>query len=306
MSAAEIARALGGARRGAGGWHYCRCPAHDDRSPSLSLRDGERALIVRCWAGCDPRDVLAELRRRRLIAGEPERDHRRPDRARMAHQREAAARDLAGRIVLARRVWNAARSARESPVARYLRSRGIEIPPPCLRWAPRCWHGKAGRCLAAMVAAIVDAFGELIGVHRTYLRPDGSGKANVEPEKAMLGRAAGGAVRLAPPDETLLVGEGVETCLAAMQATSQPAWAALSTAGLVALALPASVRSVVILADHDPSGAGERAARTAAARWLAEGRRVRIALPPEPGADFADVLLGRAYAAIGDAGDGAA
>ncbi len=106
--------------------------------------------------------------------------------------------------------------------------------------------------------------------------------------------------------QTLLVGEGVETCLAAMQATSQPAWAALSTAGLVALALPASVRSVVILADHDPSGAGERAARTAAARWLAEGRRVRIALPPEPGADFADVLLGRAYAAIGDAGDGAA
>jgi len=73
-----------------------------------------------------------------------------------------------------------------------------------------------------------------------------------------------------------------------------PAWAALSTSGLVALALPPIVRRVVILADHDANGAGERAARAAAARWLAEGRLVRLALPPEPGSDFNDVLVGRA------------
>jgi putative DNA primase/helicase len=65
VKAAEIARTLGGRRCG-GGWWQCRCPAHDDRSPSLSLRDGDRALIVKCWAGCEPRDVLAELRRLRL------------------------------------------------------------------------------------------------------------------------------------------------------------------------------------------------------------------------------------------------
>jgi putative DNA primase/helicase len=53
---------------------------------------------------------------------------------------------------------------------------------------------------------------------------------------------------------------------------------------MVALILPAEVRDVLIAADHDASGAGERAARIAAARWLAEGRRVRIAIPPEPGA----------------------
>jgi putative DNA primase/helicase len=94
-----------------------------------------------------------------------------------------------------------------------------------------------------------------------------------------------------------MIGEGLETCLSAVQATGMPAWAALSTSGMVALILPASVRTVIILADHDRSGAGERAARTAAVRWLAEGRRLRIALPPEPGTDFAD-LLGRAYARI--------
>jgi phage/plasmid primase-like uncharacterized protein len=91
--------------------------------------------------------------------------------------------------------------------------------------------------------------------------------------------------------ETLLVGEGIETCLAAMQATAQPAWAALSTSGLVALRLPLAVRHVVILADNDRNGAGERAARRAAQRWLAEGRRVSIYISPYVGEDAADRLL---------------
>jgi putative DNA primase/helicase len=50
--------------------------------------------------------------------------------------------------------------------------------------------------------------------------------------------------------------------------------------------------------DHDCSGAGERAARSAAARWLSEGRRVRIAMPLKPGTDMADVLAGRDYAEV--------
>jgi putative DNA primase/helicase len=85
----------------------------------------------------------------------------------------------------------------------------------------------------------------------------------------------------------------VETALAAMQACSMPAWAALSTSGMTALQLPPIVRTIVIVADNDANGAGERAARTAAQRWLAEGRRVRIAMPLVPGTDFNDVLAGR-------------
>jgi hypothetical protein len=83
-----------------------------------------------------------------------------------------------------------------------------------------------------------------------------------------------------------------------MQATAMPAWAALSTSGMVALALPPIVRTIIILVDHDANGAGERAARATAARWLAEGRRVRIAMPPVPGTDMADVLAGRRHAEI--------
>jgi len=288
MTTAEIARILGGAHR-AGRWWSCRSPAHDDRSPSLSLRDGDRAVIVKCWAGCDPRDVLAELRRRGLIAGS---DDRQPA-AVTTHYRT----DARDRIAAARRIWEGARGAPGSPVVAYFASRGIcdIAPPPSLRYVPalRRPDGTSG---PAMVARIDDIDGELIGISRTWLDRDTDGIWH-RLDRAMLGRTSGGAVRLAPAVETLMVGEGVETCLAAMQATGQPAWAALSTSGMTALTLPPTVRTVIVLADHDRSGAGERATRTAAARWLAEGRQVRLAMPPEPG-DMADVLAGRGQSRI--------
>jgi hypothetical protein len=42
------------------------------------------------------------------------------------------------------------------------------------------------------------------------------------------------------------------------------------------------------------TGVGQRAAHDAGVRWLAEGRRVRIAIPPVAGTDFNDVLMGAA------------
>jgi hypothetical protein len=84
-----------------------------------------------------------------------------------------------------------------------------------------------------------------------------------------------------------MIGEGIETCLSAMQATGYPAWAALSTSGLHSLNLPRGVRDVIVLADGDEPG--EAAARDCALRWKREGRRVRIARPPA-GMDFNDLL----------------
>jgi putative DNA primase/helicase len=51
--------------------------------------------------------------------------------------------------------------------------------------------------------------------------------------------------------------------------------------------------TVLIAADHDQNGIGEGAARIAAERWIAGGRRARIALPPVPGTDWNDVLLNK-------------
>lgn len=41
----------GPVRRTSRGWQ-AHCPAHQDRSPSLAVAEGERGLLVKCWAGC--------------------------------------------------------------------------------------------------------------------------------------------------------------------------------------------------------------------------------------------------------------
>jgi hypothetical protein len=285
MSAADIAAALGNPRREGRHWR-CRCPVHGGHS--LTLRDGRARLLVKCWAGCDARDVLAELRCIGLIAGHSE--GARPPSV----VRTAECGDAARRTALARRIWDAVTDARGTPVERYFAGRGIIASvPSSLRWAPSLRHpdGTAG---PAMVARVDGLDGELVGVHRTYLARDTAGIWHRR-DRACLGPIAGGAVRLAPAAETVLIAEGIETTLAAMQATALPAWAALSTSGMRALVLPPIVRDVLIAVDRDANGTGERAARTAALRWLAEGRRVRLAIPHVIGADIADLIQREAH-----------
>ena len=120
----------------------------------------------------------------------------------------------------------------------------------------------------------------LVATHRTFLRGDGSGKADLEPVKLTLGPCGGGAVRLSPASAILAVAEGIETALSYMEATGTPTWAALSTGGMRGLILPEIVREIVIAADGDIPGI--RAAQAAARRWLAEGRQVRIASAADP------------------------
>jgi putative DNA primase/helicase len=152
----------------------------------------------------------------------------------------------------------------------------------------------SGGIWPAMIALVTRGVDDMpIAIHRTFLARNGTGKAPVEPQKMMLGPCRGSAVRLAGVSDLLMVGEGIETTLSAMQATGLPGWAALSSSGLRGLVLPPTVNAVIILADHDRNGAGEHAARVAAERWVAEGRLVRIAMPPKPDTDFADMLVGR-------------
>ena len=137
-----------------------------------------------------------------------------------------------------------------------------------------------------------------LAIHRTFLARDGAGKAPIEPQKMMLGPCRGGAVRLGSPDDVLMVGECIETCLAVMQATGRPSWAVMSTSGLRSLDLPDNLREVIVLADGDDPG--EAAARDAALRWKRDGRSVRIARPPR-GSDFNDLLSGRSPCSQEDA-----
>jgi putative DNA primase/helicase len=281
-----IAKALGGRKAGAG-W-MARCPAHQDQTPSLSICDaGDGKVLIRCHAGCDQEQVIASLRLRGLWAEISSRCSTRLAPCSVPESREPDLDDTK-RIAAALAIWRATRPASGSPVESYLVSRRLHLPPtPMLRFHTGLKHPSGGIWPAMIALVARGSDGTPLAILRTFLARDAGGKAPVDPQKMMLGPCRGGAVRLAEPGDVLMVGEGIETCLAAMQAIGHSAWAALSTSGLRTLDLPKDVRDVIVLADGD--AAGEAAARDCAWRWKREGRRVRIARPPQ-GMDFNDLL----------------
>jgi len=287
LRAEVMAEALGGRKVGTR-W-LARCPAHDDRQPSLAIAEAKNGkLLVRCHAGCGQREVIAALRARGIwdvgdqrpisFLGKPDRQSPPEPYADAVRRTEAA---LA--------VWRASRCAKGTLAETYLRSRGLTTPVPlAIRFHAALTH-PSETVWPAMVALVTRGVDDKpIGIHRTFLDRDGSGKAPVEPAKMMLGPCGAGSVRLGAPSSFLMVGEGIETCLAVIQATGHPAWAALSTSGLRSLELPDDINDVIVLADGDEPG--EAAARSCALRWCHKDRRVRIARPPR-GLDFNDLLL---------------
>jgi putative DNA primase/helicase len=299
-SASVIAAALGQACREGSSWR-CRCPLHGGRS--LVIRDGASGrLLVTCWGGCERLDVLAELRRLGLL-----------DQCADYAPRIILAihdRDDASRIMRGLGIWRTASNVERTIVSDYLVSRGILLDrwPASLRYQPRCPRprNKAGEIvspLPAMLGLVEHVEHGRVAVHCTYLRQNGSGKADVEKPKAIFGASRGGSVRLGTPCRGgwLAVAEGIETALSIAVASSMPAWAALSASGLKNLILPPDATHVMICADHDFSHTGERAAYAAAARLISEGRRVRVAIPPEPGTDFNDLLTQSSVKKINEA-----
>lgn len=285
MNARDLVLELGG--RWCRTYGVARCPAHRDRSPSLSVRDGDGGrLLVRCFAGCDFADVRDALAARGLW---PPGDRETP-RPTIRHAEPRAIEpdpDALARTAAALAIWRASQPATGSLVQVYLAARSITLPPPpSLRFHPALRH-PSGATWPAMVAAVQSSDGRVVGVHRTYLRRDGAGKAEAQPNRMTLGPVAGCAVRLARAGATLAIGEGVETSLSYMQATDTPTRAALSAPGLKTVMLPPRVRDVILVADGDD--AGDAAAQDAAHRFIREGRNARIARAPR-GLDFNDLL----------------
>ena len=283
--------------------YRARCPAHDGGDPNLAIRhDGDKVLAHCHSHGCTFKAI-------RLALG-LERDppclddsRRKPDDRFVYQDRRLpgdrfrpnpVARDesaIANRIKFAINIWRASEPAMGTPVEAYLHSRGLTLrPPDTLRFHGSLKHPSGG-VWPTMVALVTRGTDDApLAIHRTFLAHDVVGKAPVAPSKMMLGPCRGGAVRLGDPGDAFMVGEGIETCLAAMQATGRAAWAALSTSGLRTLDLPEGIRTVTVLADGDDPG--EAAAFECARRWKWEHRLVSIARPPQ-GLNFNDLLMGR-------------
>jgi hypothetical protein len=255
----------------------------------LSIADGKDGqLLAHCFGGCRYDEILLALVEHGLLDGND-------DSAGDHDVVEPEFVEPSIRIAAARRIYDRLAPAAGTPAERYLRSRAITLPVPATLRFGACPH-RLGGLLPATAAPVINIDGDQTGIHMTYLRPDGSGKADFprsDLQRECRGVVRGGAIRLAEHDPTrpLIIAEGIETTLSAMEILDLPGWTAVSASGLKTLELPSSVRRICIAADHDT--AGVNAAATAARRWQGEGREARVVLPSMIGGDFNDVLRGK-------------
>jgi hypothetical protein len=189
-----------------------------------------------------------------------------------------------------RRIWESTKPIAKSIAETYLATRKLPVPPrldEVLRFHPACPF--KGEKVPALVALWSDIrTDEPCGIHRTALRSDGTDR-NRTRGKAMLGRAAGAAIKLSPDGEvTLGLGlvEGIETGLAIIGTGWQPVWAAGSAGAIAQFPILSGLEELTIFADRD--GAGQQAAQKCARRWSGSGTPVTIRTPFDDGTDWCD------------------
>ncbi|ACI59569.1 conserved hypothetical protein (plasmid) [Rhizobium leguminosarum bv. trifolii WSM2304] len=147
----------------------------------------------------------------------------------------------------------------------YLRERGIlrASTHAALRFHPSCYYRDlvTARTTSypALIAAVTDDAGTITGVHRSWLDPDGIGKARVDNPRRALGGLLGNGVRFCFPADTpvpvMAAGEGLETMLSLSHVMpGMPMVAALTANHLAAFRFPPGCRRIYIAADADAAG----------------------------------------------------
>lgn len=201
----------------------------------------------------------------------------------------------------ARRLWAITKPIVGTLADAYLRARGITDLRGCeaLRFHPRCWYRPDERAPTeswpAMIAAVTDLSGAVTGVHRTWLAPDGLGKAPIDTPRRAMGVLLGHAVRFGAASDVLAAGEGIETMLSLRCAMpAMPMAAALSASHLASLQFPPALRRLYIARDADAAGETAVAALTEAAE--AAGVEALV-LSPQLG-DFNEDLLAFGLGAV--------
>ena len=161
----------------------------------------------------------------------------------------------------------------------------------------------------AIVAKFESVGGELMGLHRTYLNADCTGKLQLtdpftghllDAKKMMAryqGSNTGTAIQLCPAAEYLAVCEGIENGAAIYQESGLPVWVCGSAGGMAAMVLPSTVKQLFVFADTDANEAGIKAARRLESRAIAQGIEVRIWQSGIDGVDVLDTVTARKAAA---------
>lgn len=288
-TARQITAALKG--RWHGSYGMASCPSHlDGKTPALKISDDPRksdGIDLHCFGGCAWQTVKYDLARGGLL--EELQLRNRPSYPKLRFANDKPRIQDNNNYEDAKEIWRATEPILNTIAATYLvEARRLQPPwPKWLRYHGALKHTPTGLVFPALVAGIADGTGIFTAIHRTFLKLDGSGKAEVSPQKMALGSLQDGAVRLGRPGNVLGLAEGAETGLSAQQLFKIPVWCVLGRR-FDAITIPHEVVEVHIFADNGPPGL-EAAAKGCVACTKA-GKRVAIRRPPVFFGDWNEAL----------------
>jgi putative DNA primase/helicase len=300
----HAAHVLGGEVRGK--QISCPGPGHSPRDRSLSVRLSATArdgFICHSHAGDDWR-VCRDHVSRGLGLPDWQPGDEQDRRTRMAIDRELEQRphteDDLIRIKRAQALWNEAADPRGTVAVQYLKARALNLPDhlagAVLRFHSRCpWRnedtGKTERIPALLAAFHSIDDDDITAIHRIRLdQPQRWPKA----DRRMLGIVHRAAVKLDPVTTSLMIGEGIETCIAARQCMAigdiehATVWALGSVGAISFFPVVDGINRLIILGETGEAS-GE-AVRLCGRRWQHAGRRVQV-LYSEVGSDVNDALM---------------
>ena len=278
------------------------CPFHTEKTASFGVNDQKGVYYcLGCGASGDAIRFVMETEGLRFLEatrwlGAEEWPAVDPIAREVAAKADSAER--LAKIADAQAIWAATIPSPSTPAEFYLQSRGITAAAPwsvryAATWAWKDYAtGECGPDYPALIGAVQNLGGEVVGIQRIFLRLDGQGKARMAKPKRSLGRIVGCALRLGPPvADRLIVCEGPEDGLTLSQAMPDvPVWVALGTAVMPMLELPDTVRVVTLAGDNNPPGV--LAVESAGAAFIAKGVEVRTMFPDPAFVDFNDELRG--------------
>ena len=300
-----LQRALGGEI--CGGQLSCPGPGHSPKDRSLCVRLSGDDFVVYSHAGNDWRDCRDYVRQRLgLPAWQPGDGRDRsmaPSRLAVFNrgavdagsERRARTQEDLARIARAVAIWNEAVDPRGTRAEQYLASRALaldeDVDDDVLRFHEACPWREENTGGTIFVPALLAAFrsiddDKITAIQRVALTPEGRKLG-----RRMLGVVHRAAVKLDPVGDTLHVGEGVETCLAARILGHAPTWA-LGSVGMIAqFPLVDGVACLRILGENDSASAS--ASKLCGNRWQAVGRKVQIVTPDAGYGDLNDELVAK-------------
>ncbi|WP_051677375.1 AAA family ATPase [Bradyrhizobium sp. URHD0069] len=264
---------------------FVRCPAHDDKNPSLELTVKDDKLLWHCKAGCSQRDVMNKfiddgLWPARSLVGARLRSDPLDGAPTEADTGKVGFEEILDACI----DWAALAPSERKILSNYANSRGIKLSDTVLFLPADASKRLTGRGFPAMVFVIGQGTVET-GAHVTWLSKSGDTKLDVDDPKRTYGRVKGSDIRLHREydrDEPLIVAEGIENGLSVERITGLKAIVAINSGNLDKVEVP-RCSEVIIAADNDPNRAGIEGANKLARKLTNAGRAVRIALPRHRG-----------------------